>query len=100
MTINWGKFKFTSQCLWGAFIVSFPYVPLTLSRLIDPRDDLIRNIIPLSVIIASGLVFASLAKKEKQTIFALIVAIIVLTIAFFPLIYRPPWPPPPILSMP
>jgi len=100
MGINLGKFKFTSQYLWGAFIVSSPYIPLTLSRLINPRDDLIRNIIPLSVIIASGLVFASLAKKEKQTIFALIVAVIVLTIAFFPLFFRPAWPPPPVLSMP
>lgn len=92
--------RFTSRYLWGAFCVSFLYIPLIITGIIDPEQTLIRALIPLSVIIASALVFVSLAKREKQTFFALVVAVVVFTIATFPLIFRPEWPPLPVLTLP
>jgi hypothetical protein len=80
------NFKFTSRYLWGAFLVSFPYIPLAAAELINPHRDITGLMIPFSVIVSVVLIFVSIVKKERQILFVLIDSLIAMIIATFPLI--------------
>jgi hypothetical protein len=80
------NFKFTSKYLWGAFLVSFPYIPLAVAELINPHRDITGLMIPLSVIASLALIFVSIVKKERQILFVFIDSLIAIIIATFPLI--------------
>lgn len=80
------NFKFTSKYLWAAFLVSFPWAPLAIAELINPHRDITGLFIPLSVIISIVFIIISIVKKEKQTLFLFIDAIVVMFIMPLPFI--------------
>jgi hypothetical protein len=80
------NFKFTSKYLWAAFLVSFPWAPLAIAELINPHHDITGLFIPLSVIISIVFIVISIVKKEKQTLFLFIDAIVVMFIMPLPFI--------------
>ena len=80
------NFKFTSKYLWTAFIVSFPWIPLAISEVINPHLDITGLFIPISALVSIVFIIASIVEKERQVLFLFIDAIIVIFIATLPLI--------------
>jgi hypothetical protein len=80
------NFKFTSRYLWAAFLISSPWALLTTFELIDPYRDITGIFTLISALISVTFIIASITEKEKQTLFLLVDAIIVMFIAFLPFV--------------
>lgn len=80
------NYKFTNKCLWAAFLVSFPWIPLAYAELIHPHYDITGLFIPVSVFISITFIIASIVKKERQVLFLFIDGLVLLAVFPLPII--------------